>query len=160
MQARISEGVSQSQRERIADLAVITQNGEMPPEIAPGPSGGWDKLREGWHYIYPDGGMYSTVRDLLSFLRMVRDGGRSECKQVLPARVVARMVEDQGFGHTFGFGFRRGASIHGQHAGVLEHMGHHMTYFWLDPHPATPLIGVFLSQRLTNVQVNTNMGDG
>ena len=156
---QINEGISQAQLDRVADVTVITQDGEMPPEISPGPSGRWDKLREGWSYIYPDGGMYSTVGDLLTFLRMLRHGGAGS-KQVLPERVVRFMIEDQGFGHTLGFGFRRGASIHGRHEGVLEHLGHQMTYFWLDAHADRPLMGVFLSQRLPNIQVNTNMGDG
>jgi CubicO group peptidase (beta-lactamase class C family) len=159
-EARIGEGVTQAQRDRVADVALITQDSEMPPEIAPGPSGRWDELRKGWRYIYPDGGMYSTVSDLLAFLRMLRHGGVAGTRQVLPERAVRFMVEDQGFGHTLGFGFRRGASIHGQHAGVLEHLGHQMTYFWLDMHVERPLMGVFLSQRLPNIQVNTNMGDG
>jgi CubicO group peptidase (beta-lactamase class C family) len=160
IEARIGEGVTQAQRDRVADLTLITQDGEMPPEIAPGRTGRWDKLREGWRYIYPDGGMYSTVRDLLAFLRMLRNQGVANGKQILPSIITRYMIEDQGFGHTFGFGFRRGASIHGQHSGVVEHLGHQMTYFWLDPHPDRPLMGVFLSQRLPNIQVNTNMGDG
>ena len=59
-----------------------------------------------------------------------------------------------------GFGFRPQTTPYGQGAGTLEHLGHMMTYFWLDPCPGNPLIGVFLSQRLPNVAVNTNMGDG
>ena len=35
-----------------------------------------------------------------------------------------------------------------------------MTYFWYDPLPDNPLLGVFLSQRLPNIAQNTNLGDG
>ena len=59
-----------------------------------------------------------------------------------------------------GFGFRSQATPYGQPAGTLEHMGYKMTYFWLELHLDNPLIGVFLSQRLPNVSVNTNLTVG
>jgi CubicO group peptidase (beta-lactamase class C family) len=158
--ARIGEGVTAEQRARIAPLVNITQDGRLPAETAPGPDGVWDRFRSGWRFVYPDGGMYSTVADLLTFLRMLRDRGRASGKQILSPVIVRLLTKDQGFNHTMGLGFRPQTTPYGQGVGTLEHLGHAMTYFWYDPHPGNPLIGVFLSQRLPNVAVNINMGDG
>lgn len=158
--ARMDEGVNEEQRARVADLALITRDGRLPPEMAPGPDGGWDKFRRGWRFVNPDGGMFSTAGDLLNFLRMLRDGGVYESRRVLSPLIVRLLVEDQGHSHTMGFGFRGQATPYGQGAGTVEHMGFKMTYFWYDPAPGFPLLGVFLSQRLPNVSVNTNLTDG
>jgi CubicO group peptidase (beta-lactamase class C family) len=158
--ARMSEGVTAEQRARIADMAVITQDGQMPEEIAPAADGRWDKFRRGWRYVFPDAGMYSTADDLLTYLGMLRDRGMSRGRSILSPTIVSLLVDDQGYGHTMGFGYRSRPTPYGQGAGTLEHMGNAMTYFWYDPVPDNPLIGVFLSQRLTNVAVNNNMGAG
>jgi CubicO group peptidase (beta-lactamase class C family) len=158
--ARLGEGVTDEQRARIADLTLITRDGRLPPEMAPGPAGAWDKFRAGWRFVNPDGGMFSTAPDLLNFLGMLRDGGTFQSRRVLSPAIVKLLVEDQGFGHTMGFGFRAQTTPYGQGAGTLEHMGYKMTYFWYDPQPDNPLVGVFLSQRLPNVAVNTNLNDG
>jgi CubicO group peptidase (beta-lactamase class C family) len=159
--ARLDEGVTEEQRARIADVSVITQDGELPPEVAPGPDGRtWDKFRRGWRYVYPDAGMYSTADDLLTFLGMLRDGGVYQSRRILSTEVLRLLVEDQGFGHTMGFGYRRQTTPYGQGPGTLEHMGNMMTYFWYDPDPGNSLLGVFLSQRICNVAVNNNMSDG
>lgn len=159
--ARLAEGVTVEQRERIADLTLITRDGKMPPEVAPGPDGSWDKLRRGWRFVYPDGGMYTTASDLLTFLRMLRDGGLSaNGKQILTPAVINLLLNDHGFGHTMGFGYRGHPTPYGQGANMLEHLGSKMTYFWYDPVPENPLLGVFLSQRLPNIAVDTNMGAG
>jgi CubicO group peptidase (beta-lactamase class C family) len=158
--AWIDEGVTGSQRARIADITLITHDGQMPPEVAPGPDGRWDRFRRGWRFVFPDGGMYATVGDLLAFLRVLRDGGRATSEAVLSPEVVRLLVEDQGFGHTMGFGYRTQATPYGQGAGTIEHFGSKMTYFWLDPRSDAPVIGVFLSQRLPNISINPNMGIG
>lgn len=156
LDARIAEDVTDAQRARVADVALITRDGGWPVEVAPGPDGGWDRLRRGWRFVYPDGGMYTTAADLLAFLRLVRDSGRS----VLSPAVVELLVTDHGMGHTMGFGYRRSATPYGQGPGTLEHLGNIMTYFWLDPRGGDPLLGVFLSQRLANAIVDNNMVDG
>lgn len=158
--ARLDEGVTEEQRSRIADLTVISRDGQLPPEMAPGPGGGWDKFRTGWRFVNPDGGMFSTAPDLLNFLGMLRDGGVFHSRRVLSPAVVKLLVQDQGHGHTMGFGFRAGTTPHGQRPGTVEHMGYKMTYFWYEPQPENPLIGVFLSQRLPNISVNTNLAEG
>jgi CubicO group peptidase (beta-lactamase class C family) len=158
--AGLDEGVTDDQRSRIAELAVITRDGRLPLEMAPGPGGRWDKFRTGWRFVNPDGGMFSTAPDLLNFLAMLRDGGTVGPRRVLSPAVVKLLVGDQGHGHTMGFGFRAGTTPYGQGPGTVEHMGYKMTYFWYDPRPAQALTGVFLSQRLPNISVNTNLSDG
>ncbi|WP_414938295.1 serine hydrolase domain-containing protein [Amycolatopsis sp. cmx-11-51] len=158
--ARVDEDVTAEQRARIAGVSLITRDGQWPPEVAPGPDGGWDILRRNWRFVYPDGGMYTTAADLLAFLRAVRDDGVHEGEQVLPPAVVKLMVTDHGFGHTMAFGYRRSTTPYGQGPGTLDHLGNIMTYFWCDPRDGDPLHGVFLSQRLANAIVNNNMVDG
>ncbi len=157
---RMDEGVTAEQRARIADISLITRDGNWPAEIAPGPDGGWDRLRRGWRYVYPDGGMYTTAADLLAYLRMVRDGGMRGADRVISPAVMKLMVSDGGMSHTMAFGYRGTASPYGQGVGTLDHLGHLMTYFWYDPRPDDPLMGVFLSQRLANAIVNNNMVEG
>jgi CubicO group peptidase (beta-lactamase class C family) len=159
-EAALDDGVSDEQRSRIADLTLITRDGQLPPEMAAGPDGGWDKFRSGWRFVNPDGGMFSTADDLLNFLGMLRDGGVFQSRRVLSPEIVSLLVQDQGHGHTMGFGFRSQTTPYGQSAGTLEHMGYKMTYFWYEPRLEQPLIGVFLSQRLPNVAVNTNLATG
>ena len=158
--ASIDEGVGAEQRSRIADVSLITRDGKWPPEVAPGPDGGWDKFRQGWRYVYPDGGMYSTAADLLAYLRMIRDGGMRGSRRIVPAAVMNLLVTDHGFGHTMALGYRRTSTPYGQGPGTLDHLGNIMTYFWYEPRGDNPLIGVFLSQRLANALVNNNMADG
>jgi CubicO group peptidase (beta-lactamase class C family) len=157
---RLDEGVVDEQRRRIADVTLITRDGRMPPEVAPGPDGHWDKFRKGWRFVYPDGGMYTTVNDLLNFLGMIRDGGLYRSRRILSPEVVRLLGEDHGFGHTMGFGYRSQPNAYGQGPGTLEHLGGKMTYFWYDPHAGSPIIGAFLSQRLPNIAVNNNMTVG
>jgi len=155
-----SEGVTQEQRQRVPEVALITQDGEMPPEIAARPGGGWDRLRQGWRYVFPEGGMYATAGDLLNYLGMLRDGGKREGREVVSKQVVDLLVKDQGFGHTMGFGFNEKANRHGHGKGTISHLGRFMTYLWLDPNEGDPLLGVFLSQRLTNLFVKRNLAEG
>jgi CubicO group peptidase (beta-lactamase class C family) len=158
--ARLDEGVTDEQRSRIADYILITQDGRFPPEIASGPGGSRNKTRSGWRFVNPDAGMYSRVGDLLNFLTMLRDGGTFRSRRVLSERIVSLLVEDQGHGHTMGFGFRERLTPYGQQAGTVEHLGMKMTYFWYDRHADRPLAGVFLSQRMPNFIANTNMSEG
>jgi CubicO group peptidase (beta-lactamase class C family) len=117
-------------------------------------------MRSGWRFVNPDSGMYSRVGDLLNFLVMLRDGGTFRSRRVLSPRIVSLLVDDQGYGHTMGFGYRNRLTPYGQRAGTLEHLGWKMTYFWFDRAPDNPLVGVFLSQRMPNFIANPNMGEG
>src|ERR1700754_304909 len=118
-----SEGVTEEQRTRVPEVALITQDGEMPPEIAAGPDGKWDRLRRGWRYVYPDGGMYATAGDLLNYLGMLRDGGKREGREVVSKQVVDLLVKDQGFGHTMGFAYANNSKRHGAGTQTLMHLG-------------------------------------
>jgi beta-N-acetylhexosaminidase len=158
--AWMEEGVTEDQRSRIADVTLITRDGKMPPEVAPGPDGCWDKFRRGWRFVFPDGGMYTTAADLLTFLRMLRDGGMVHSDRALSPSILHLLMDDHGFGHTMAFGYRASATPYGQGPGTLEHLGSKMTYLWYDPRPGNELFGVFLSQRLPNVSVNVNMWSG
>ncbi|GGM54578.1 hypothetical protein GCM10012275_27150 [Longimycelium tulufanense] len=160
LDARIDEGVVDEQRDRVAEVSLITRDGGWPAEVAPSPDGTWDKLRRGWRFIYPDGGMYTTAGDLLAYLRVIRDGGLRGDAQVLSPAVIKLLVTDHGFSHTMGFGFRASTTPYGQGPGTLDHLGNIMTYFWYDPSRDEPMLGVFLSQRLANAVVNNNMVDG
>jgi CubicO group peptidase (beta-lactamase class C family) len=157
---RITEGVSDEQKARIADVTLITQDGKLPEEIAPGRDGHWDKLRRGWKYVFPEGGMYSTAEDLLAYLAMLRDGGMSRGRQVISKEIVSLLVDDQGFGHTMGFGYAEKKNRYGNGVGTLSHLGRFMTYIWYDPDRNNPVIGVFLSQRLTNLFAIRNLAEG
>jgi CubicO group peptidase (beta-lactamase class C family) len=157
---RICEDVVQEQRDRVADISLITRDGQWPQEIAPGPDGRWDRLRRGWRYVYPDGGMYATAADLLAYLRVIRDGGIRGTDRVLSPAVAKLLVTEQGFSHTMAFGHHGSTTPYGQGPGTLDHLGNLMTYFWYDPRPDNPVLGVFLSQRLANAIVNNNMFDG
>lgn len=158
--AIISENITQQQG-RIPDVKLITpmtpQGRKFPPEIAEGPQGGWDKLRKGWRLAWPEGGMYSTVADLMTFLRLVRDKGMFQGQRILSTNIYNLLVTDtDAIGHTLGFKYT---------GGLLDHLGRFMTYFWLDlrpdpTNPAHPVLGVFLTQRLTNVAVAENISDG
>jgi CubicO group peptidase (beta-lactamase class C family) len=139
---------------------LITRDGKMPPEVAPGPDGGWDKFRRGWRFVFPDGGMYTTAADILTYLRMLRDGGMAGSQRILSASILHLLMDNHGFGHTMGFGYRGNATPYGQGPGTLEHLGSKMTYLWYDPRPGNELMGVFLSQRLPNITVNVNMWSG
>lgn len=153
--ARLDEGVTGEQRSRIADFVLITKDGRFPPEIAP-----FDKARSGWRFVNPDAGMFSRVGDLLNFLAMIRDGGVFRARPVLSPQIVSLLTDDQGHGHTMGFGFRSRPTPYGQRAGTLEHLGMKMTYFWYDGAAGDGVLGVFLSQRMPNFIANTNMGEG
>jgi CubicO group peptidase (beta-lactamase class C family) len=152
----MDEGVTDEQRSRIPDIAVITRDGKFPPEIAPGPNNQWDKFRTGWRYVVPDGGIYSTAEDLLAYLRVLRDGGTSERGRVLSKEVVDLLVKDQGFGHTMGFGYTDESKRYGPGAQTLMHLGGFLTFFWYDQRPGVSLLGVFLSQRLTDISTLTD----
>jgi CubicO group peptidase (beta-lactamase class C family) len=158
--AKIDDGASAGQRARIADVTLITRDGRMPAEVAPGPDGRWDKYRRGWRFVYPDGGLYTTIPDLFRFLRLLRDDGCLESQRLLSPDIVDLLVGDRGFGHTMGFGRRRQATPYGQGPDTIEQLGGMMTYCWMQLVADQPLIGAFFSQRLPNIIAEPNMGVG
>jgi CubicO group peptidase (beta-lactamase class C family) len=163
--AKLFEGVTAQQVARIAKVTNITPDGNLPPEVAPALDTAvvnrWDERRKGWRFVWPEGGMYSTADDQLKFLRVLRDRGRRGGNVVLSGRVWELVVKEQGgVGSTMAFPYKTAAVPDGQGAGTLDHLGRFMTYFWYDPRQDNPVLGVFLSQRLTRVAVGGNVADG
>lgn len=164
---KLDEGVTAGQRARIPEVVNITPDGRLPQEVAAsagGPANRWNRLRPGWNFVWPEGGAYSTARDLLRFLGMLRNGGVYASPtgnvRVLPAAVVKLLTADNVRGNTLGFAYKAAGNPSGQGAGTIYHLGRFMTYFWLDASRSEPVSGVFLSQRLTNVVVNGNVSAG
>lgn len=160
------EGVNDTQRARIADVTNFTDAAGtyLPTEFAPTPGNRWDKLRRGWRFVWPEGGIYSTVNDLLDFLAALRDGGRG----VIDPQVVRLLVNvhtDAGgtpTGNTLGFTRGHREINQGVSVRVACHLGRFMTYFWLDPATDTrpAVTGVFLSQRIVQITPYDNRAAG
>jgi hypothetical protein len=79
----------------------------------------------------------------------LRDAGESEGRRVLSEEIVRLLIEDQGFGHTMGFAYKDTARQYGDGSKTLMHLGSFNTFFWYETRRGTPLLGVFLAQRMT-----------
>lgn len=173
---KIGEGVNANKLPRIADITMITPGQVKPPEIARplvaddrGRNAIWDERRRGWSLAWPEGGMYSTLRDLLTFLRMLRRNGQTDTAGQEPFLTQAsidllmqRQVTDAEMGCapdcsnvlTMGLGLITGsAPTIGTGLSVVSvwSEGRFMTFMWLDP--VKQISGVFLSQRIPNLSV-------
>ena len=123
-----------------------------PCAWTPTPNQTWNKLRPGWNYVWPEGAMYSTVVDLLQFLRLLRNKGTFMGQEIIHEDIVDLMLNAVTDVHTLGF--RRGHDdvFEGVSTNVVGHYGRFMTYFWYDKKPGNPpILGVYLSQRITLV---------
>ena len=143
------------QRKRIADL-----DRRLPD---PSDYDHYDKLRPGWRYASPEGGLYSTAEDLRTFLLLFRHQGEIPGRpRVLSAASIARLTRDESVaghrcngkqGHSLGFLVTRPGGcvdMPGLSAGTIWHDGRFSTEFWYDPEKDE--IGVFLAQVvITNV---------
>lgn len=151
--SRVGEGRrTNPQRRRIATVVNITPDKNLPPEFAPTPNQTWNPFRPGWNYVWPEGGMYSTVADLLKFLRLLRNGGKFMGQEIIHEKIVNLMLNAVTDVNTLGF--RRGHDFvfKGVSTNVVGHYGRFMTYFWFDRIPGKPhVLGVYLSQRITLV---------
>ena len=163
-------------RQRIAPVMSLTpplQDGKrkLPPDVAPPLNSSdftaWDKERAGWTYVWPEGGLYSTASDLLTFLRMLRQEGQSDSgKQVLSKEAMSLIYQnqytvpplvqtlrpggDRERGKTIAFDLNGTGGPPGMPKNCLVHGGRFMTRFWIDPRKQG-LSGVFLSQRMVSV---------
>lgn len=94
-----------TQYQRLADIRrvpVTTPARALPDIAAPvqletiyGADKNWDEPRAGWKNHWPEGGAYSTAKDLLSFLRFTRTGKAPDGRVLLNAeslRLVTREV--------------------------------------------------------------------
>lgn len=167
----LDEGVIEAQRKRIADIVLITDDLELPSEIAPplvadvGRDNNFDERRRKWVLAWPEGGMYSTAKNLLAFLGMLRRNGRTDAGQTflsadsvnllltnqLPASVgVCPPPCDNSVTAGFGIVGKQPAGINvGLPEGSIVGEGRFMTFMWLDR--SRGISGVLLSQRLPNV---------
>ena len=144
---------TEKQRERIADL-----DRRLPD---PAEYRHYDKARVGWRYASPEGGLYSTAKDLHSFLLLFRNHGQPPDKpRIVGAASIERLMKDelktQSFcgdpftGHSLGFLVVRYPGVRdfpGLSPGTIFHWGRFSTEFWYDPQKDE--IGIFLYQIVT-----------
>ena len=154
------DSASAEQRARIVDLDRRLAD---PPEYAH-----YGKLRPGWRYPSPEGGLYSTAADLRQFMLLFRHQGLAPGHpRVLTPASVALLTQDQApaadyagvvvtkcasrIGRSLGFFVVRTgecADWPGLSAGSIQHDGRFSTDFWYDP--VRDRIGVFLYQAVSN----------
>ncbi len=154
------DSASAEQRTRIVDLDRRLPD---PAEYAH-----YDKLRPGWRYPSPEGGLYSTAADLRQFMLLFRHHGRAPGHpRVLTAASVSLLMKDQApsadyagvvgtkcvnrIGRSLGFFVVRAGECADWPAlspGSIEHDGRFSTDFWYDP--LKDRIAVFLYQAVSN----------
>lgn len=147
-------GATSEQRARIAELDRRLPD---PLEYAH-----YDKLRPGWVYPSPEGGLYSTAQDLHQFLLLFRHRGQIPGHaRILTEASIDLLMKDQIPGGDYGCGGRIGHSLGfyvvrapgcvdlpGLGPGTIQHDGRFSTDFWYDPRKDQ--IGIFLYQIVTN----------
>jgi CubicO group peptidase (beta-lactamase class C family) len=122
--------------------------------------GGGDLLyRKGTKYSFPEGGVYSTAKDLAAFYQMFLNGGLYNGHRILAKSSVHLMTEvhtgnlpaghEPGTGYGFGWEVVKdpvgSAVLPGESIGSYWHAGAFGTYGWVDP--AKDLFGILLIQR-------------
>lgn len=156
--------IGAAQRSRLASMHARNPDGSLTPipfEVPQQPE-----------FFMGGGGLYSTGRDYLTFLRMVLHGGRFNDAQVLRSETVADMARNQigdltvgalktaipsstndaeffpGMVKKWGFGFMINTeeAPTGRSAGSLAWAGLANTYYWIDPKKR--LTGLILTQIL------------
>jgi CubicO group peptidase (beta-lactamase class C family) len=146
---------SAAQRQRIADLDRRLPD---PPDY-----NHYDRLRPGWVYPAPEGGLYSTATDLHSFLSLLRHHGQLPGHpRILQPGSVKLLVEDQvpsadcgcngRIGRSLGFYVIRPPGCPWAPAlspGTINHSGRFSTDFWYNAEKDE--IVVILNQRVTNL---------
>ena len=156
---------SPEQRARIAD---VDRRLPDPPDY-----NHYDKLRPEWGYPSPEGGLYSTARDLREFLRLFRHGGQipGQPRILSEASVEALMRPDDavsGIVHqscetarSLGFFVVREPGcleLPGLKPGTVLHNGRFSTLFWYDPQDDE--IGIVLYQVVSRPGPYPSVGEG
>ena len=154
------DSASADQRARIVDLDHRVPHSPVFDD--------YERLRPGWNYPSPEGGLYSTAHDLRQFLLLFRYRGQVPGQsRVLSPESVRRLVEDEvpggdysvvvsvrckgRIGHTLAFFVVRAGGCPdwpGFSQGTIEHDGRFSTDFWYDP--VTDRVGVFLYQAVSD----------
>lgn len=149
------EKASAAQRSRIVDLE---RRQPDPPDY-----NHYDKLRPGWVYPPPEGGLYSTATDLHVFLSLFRHNGQVPGHpRILQPSSIKLLMEDQVPGADFGCNGRIGRSLGfyvirppgcpaapALSPGTITHSGRFSTDFWYTPEKDE--IGIILNQRVINL---------
>jgi methyl acetate hydrolase len=156
--------VAPAQRARLASIHQRAADGKLTPLAPETPF--TPEFRPG------GGGLFSTARDYLTFLRMLLNGGSIDRVRILRAETVASMGRNHigdlaagilattmparsndadlfpGFTLRWGLGamINMQAGPHGRSAGSLTWGGIYNSYFWLDP--ARRIAGVIMTQIL------------
>lgn len=109
-------------------------------------------FRPGARYSMPEGGLYSTARDMAAFYQMMLNGGVHQGKRILSrfSTQVMTMVHTEKTGMDWGLGWSvaQGArsTLHLSAEGAYSHAGAFGTFGWVDP--KKELVGVFMIQNL------------
>lgn len=152
------DSATPDQRRRIVDL-----DRRLPD---PSDYNHYDKLRPGWRYVSPEGGLYATAADLRTFLSLFRHRGQVPGhERVLSEASIAQMMNDQATvahrcngqqGRSLGFYVTRQGGcpdLPGLSEGTLWHQGRFSTEFWYDP--LRDEIGMFLAQVVMENDIYT-----
>ncbi len=139
----------QGKMDRVASVYEL-QDGKLVPYTR-------DPPRSEWKNPVPQGGLYSTASDLLSFYRMMLGHGVFEGRRILSRAAVDTMTTvqtgDIPSGWAPGLGFGLGVAIVKDPVGALRytsigsygHGGAYRTYTWADPEK--DMITILLYQR-------------
>jgi CubicO group peptidase (beta-lactamase class C family) len=123
--------------DRVASVYSLTDGKLVPYQRNP--------PREEWKNPFPQGGLYSTASDILSFYRMMLSHGVFEGRRILSQAAVDAMTTVQTgdilAGWTPGLGYGLGVAIVKDPVGVLRytsvgsygHAGAYRTHAWADP---------------------------
>ena len=118
---------------------------------------GSDIYRRGARYPAPEGGLYSTARDLVRFYQMFLNGGELDGARIVSSSTVEVMTRNHtgeieaGFAPGMGFGYgwtvvrNVDGVFRGNSIGTYGHGGAYRTYAFVDPEKE--LIGVILFQK-------------
>ncbi|HEX2121416.1 MAG TPA: serine hydrolase domain-containing protein [Thermoanaerobaculia bacterium] len=108
------EGGSAAQFARILDVKRVptTPRRDIPdvapglwPNVVLGPDRHWDEGRQGWKNLSPEGGAFSTARDVLAFLRFLSTGKVGE-KVILNTdylNLLTKVIGPNSQSRTYGF---------------------------------------------------------
>jgi CubicO group peptidase (beta-lactamase class C family) len=117
----------------------------------------FDLHRKGARYPAPEGGLYSTARDMVAFYQMMLDGGSWRGRRLLSRAAVEAMTLNHtgdlkaGFAPGFGYGLSWGVVkdndglFRMNSIGTYGHGGAWRTYGWVDP--AKRIAGAIMQQR-------------
>lgn len=152
---KLNEGITAAQIARIAHMA-NKANGvrdmNVPPiGVVPCNGSYWCDVRN-WEFLWPEGGLYSTPRDLLVFLRAIRDNTLPAFTPFVRGQLFADQLDLAQAEHqsrTAAFALARNGMagyVEGQTEGTLLHGGFPGAYMVYDP--TRRIAWAFATQRV------------